>query len=177
MRHDPLWVCLTCQLAATCGWRSNDNLSFQTSAFMQMCQTLLSTLCTGLQYIPKARVCLGRYPTPYHTDWMVKNVLWIHFLGFETREFEPNFKFWHLRPTQFFVIVLLLNWKFWATVLKQLGRDTSFSFDQKCSLLCPSYYTYRTVVFEKLKVLIELTVLAVTLPCVRLKLLDDNDTV
>ena len=51
---------------------------------------------------------------------------------------EPNFEFWHLRPTQFFVIVLLLNWKFWATVLKQLGRDTSFSFYQKCSL-CPSY--------------------------------------
>ena len=75
VRHDPLWVCLTCQLAATCGWRSNDNLSFQTSAFMQMCQTLLSTLCTGLQYIPKARVCLGRYP-PYHTGWLVKSVNW-----------------------------------------------------------------------------------------------------
>jgi hypothetical protein len=34
---------------------------------------LLSTLCTGLQYIPKARVCLGRYP-PYHTSWLVKSV-------------------------------------------------------------------------------------------------------
>ena len=38
-------------------------------------------------------------------------------------------------------------------------------------------YFLNTVVFEKLKVLIELTVPVVTLPCVRLKLLDDNDTV
>ena len=39
------------------------------------------------------------------------------------------------------------------------------------------FYMLNTVVFEKLKVLIELTVPVVTLPCVRLKLLDDNDTV
>ena len=124
----------------------------------------------GLQYIPKVRVCQGRYPS-YHTDWMVKNVLRIHFLRLWNQKIlrlltEPNFKFWHLRPTQFFVIVLLLN----CTIpfIKSVTKDLKISYD---------IYFLNIVMFENLKVLKELTVLAVTLPCVRLKLLDDNDTV
>ena len=122
VRHDPLWVCLTCQLAATCGWRSNDNLSFQTSAFMQMCQTLCPQHAVYWSAVHTQGASLPREvpPIPYRLDGQ-KCPLNSLFKLWNQRILrlliEPNFEFWHLRPTQFFVIVLLLNWKFWATVL------------------------------------------------------------